>query len=125
KMWSMLTDQKGVSAFPELGPQGGLINKIPVLVSDGLTAGQVVLMDASGIAAAPGEAILEDFDQGIIAADSAPDSPVTANTTQESLWQANKTAIRCERYFVGVKLRSDAVALTTNANSYQGGNSPI
>lgn len=124
KVWSMLTDQRGVSAFPELGPQGGLINKIPVLVSDGLSAGQVVLVDASGIAGAPGTADVENFEHGIIASDSAPDSPVTASTTMESLWQANKTAVRVERYFAGIKLRTDAVQLSTNSNSYQSGNSP-
>src|SRR5262245_25221655 len=124
KMWSMLTDQKGVSAFPDLGPQGGTINKIPVLVSDGLSAGQVVLLDASGIAGAPGDVALQNLNEIMVQLADAPDSPASGSTNYLSLWQANLTAIVVERYFVGIKLRSDAVALTTNSNSYQSGNSP-
>jgi hypothetical protein len=60
KAWCMLADN-GVSAFPELGPMGGVINKIPVIASDGVLSGQVILVDASGIAAAPGEVALQDF----------------------------------------------------------------
>ena len=45
-MWSMLTGgAKGVGAFETLGPLGSSINQIPVLVSDGLSTGQVVLVD--------------------------------------------------------------------------------
>ena len=66
KMWSMLTDQKGVSAFPNLTPQGGSINGIAVLVSDGVTAGQVVLADASGIAAASGDVTLNEYTEGSV-----------------------------------------------------------
>ncbi len=124
KVWSMLTDGRGLSAFPDLGPQGGTINQIPVLVSDGLLTGQVVVVDASGIAANPGTVNLQNFENGIVASDSAPDSPVTATTSFESLWQMNKTAVVAERFFLGAKLRSDAVALSTNSNSYQSGNSP-
>jgi hypothetical protein len=124
KMWAMLTDSKGVSAFPDLGPQGGTINKIPVLVTDGLSAGQVVLMDASGVAGAPGDVGLQKFDESTLQFDTTPDSPVSAATNFVSLWQLNLTAIAVERFFVGIKLRTDAVALTSNSNNYQSGNSP-
>jgi len=66
KMWSMLTDSKGVSAFPDLGPLGGSINQIPVLVSEGVTAGNVVLVDGSGIAAASGDLVLNEFREGMM-----------------------------------------------------------
>jgi hypothetical protein len=66
KRWSMLTDQHGNSAFPELGPMGGVINQIPVLVSDGVTGGQVVLVDASGIGASGGEVALQQFDEASV-----------------------------------------------------------
>ena len=80
KMWSMLTDSKGVSAFPDLGPLGGSINQIPVLVSEGVTAGNVVLVDASGIAAASGDLLLNEFREGMMQLDTAPDSPPSAST---------------------------------------------
>jgi hypothetical protein len=124
KMWSMLTDSKGVSAFPDLGPLGGSINQIPVLVSEGVTAGNVVLVDASGIAAASGDLVLNEFREGMIQLDSAPDSPPSASTNFVSLWQLNLTAIVVERFFVAARLRSDAVAVCSNSNSYQSGNSP-
>lgn len=124
KTWSMLTDQKGVSAFEDLTPTGGEINGIRVIPSDGVSAGTVVLADASGIAAAAGEVMLEQFKEGLFQFDSAPDSPPTASTNLTALWQNNLVAVRTERYFCAVKLRSDAVAACINGNSYQSGNSP-
>lgn len=125
KMWSMLTSGvKGDSAFPELGPLGGEINSIPVLVSDGLSTGQVVLVDASGIGAASGDIGLNEMSKGTVVLDTAPDSPPSASTAYISLWQQNMRAVVCERFFIAVRLRSDACATLTNSNSYQGGNSP-
>jgi hypothetical protein len=100
KRWSMLTDQKGVSAFPDLGPMGGSINGIPVLVSDGISAGLVVLVDAASCAAASGELILSEVEEALSQMDSAPDSPPTASTSMQSLWQMNLSAIRLERYLI-------------------------
>jgi HK97 family phage major capsid protein len=81
KMWSMLTDSKGVSAFPDLGPLGGSINQIPVLVSEGVTAGNVVLVDASGIAAASGDLVLNEFREGMMQLDTTPDSRLRRQRT--------------------------------------------
>jgi hypothetical protein len=80
-MWSMLTDSKGVSAFPNLGPLGGSINQIPVLVSEGVTAGNVVLVDASGIAAASGDLVLNEFREGMMQLDTTPDSRLRRQRT--------------------------------------------
>ena len=120
----MLTDQKGVSAFPNLTPQGGSINGIAVLVSDGVTAGQVVLADASGIAAASSDVTLNEYTEGSIITDAPPNSPASASDNIVSLWQLNLTAIVVERFFVAARLRSDAVGVCSNSNSYQSGNSP-
>ena len=70
KSWSMLTDSKGLSAFETLTPQGGSINGITVLVSDGVTAGNVVLVDASGIAAASGDVELNEYREGSVQLDT-------------------------------------------------------
>ena len=81
KMWSMLTSgAKGDSAFPQLRPLGGEINSIPVLISDGLSTGQVVLCDTSGIAAASGDIGLSEMREGSVQLDTSPDSPPTAST---------------------------------------------
>ena len=124
KSWSMLSDGKGVSAFPDLTPQGGSINGITVLVSDGVTAGKVVLADASGIAAGSGDVTLNEFREGMVQLDTSPDSPPSASTNFVSLWQLNLSALVVERFFVAARLRADAVAVCSNSNSYQSGNSP-
>jgi HK97 family phage major capsid protein len=124
KRWSMLTDQHGLSAFPLLTPTGGSINGITVLTSDSVSAGNVILADASGIAAASGDVALNEFREGTVQLESAPDSPTSASTNYISLWQLNLTAIMVERFIVAVRLRSDAVALCSNAASYSSGNSP-
>ena len=80
KRWTMLTDQHGIGAFPQLTPMGGSINGIPVLVSDGVTAGQVILVDASSIGGNAGEMLLTESDQASLQQDSAPDSPQSAST---------------------------------------------
>lgn len=118
--WWTMSDGAGF----RVTPNGGSWNDVPVLVSSGLSAGQVVMIDAAGIAAAKGTIELEDFEHGMVAPSDAPDSPPSASTTMESLWQANKTALRAERWFVGAKVRSNAVALITNSSSYAGANSP-
>jgi hypothetical protein len=125
KMWSMLTGgAKGLGAFDQLGPLGGSINQIPVLVSDGLSVGQVVLVDASGVAANGGDVAIKELNSGIVIMNSTPDSPQTLSTSYVSLFQENLSAIVCERYFVAARLRSDACATLTNSNSYQSGTSP-
>jgi hypothetical protein len=124
KNWSMLTDSKGVSAFPNLTPQGGNINGITCLPSDGLTTGQVVLLDASGLGCAQGEVGLIDISESTLNFSDTPDSPPTAATTMVSLFQNNLTGIAVERFFIGAKIRSDSVALCVNSNSYSSGNSP-
>ena len=54
----------------------------------------------------------------------SPDSPPSASTNFVSLWQLNLSALVVERFFVAARLRADAVAVCSNSNSYQSGNSP-
>jgi hypothetical protein len=124
KMWSMLSDGRGLSAFPNLSPVGGSIQDVPVLLSDAVSVGNVLLVDASGVAAASGDVVLNEFREGMVQLDTAPDSPPTSATPYVSLWQMNMVAILCERLMAVTRLRSDAVALCNNSNSYQSGNSP-
>lgn len=116
KAWCML-GSSGMASFPNLGPMGGSIQGIPVLVSDGVISGQVILLDASGIAGAPGEAALSAMREGVIISDSVPDSPVTGATVIQSLWQLNQSAIVSERWFAFSKLRSDAVAYASGVSN--------
>ena len=95
----MLTSgAKGDSAFPQFGPLGGEINSIPVLVSDCLSSGQVVLVDASGVGAASGDIGLNEISEGTVVLDTVPDSPPSASTNYISLWQMNMRAVVSERF---------------------------
>jgi hypothetical protein len=121
--WSMI-NSSGISVFPDLTPLGGSINGIPVLVSDGVTAGLVILADASQIAAASGDIVLSEIDEMIVQLDDAPTSPPTTAAVYQSLWQNNDVGIRLERYFIGQKLSPNAVAVIQNSGNYSTGNSP-
>jgi hypothetical protein len=122
--WSMMSTTTGAPAFPDLGPLGGFVAPgLPVLTSD-ITAGLVVLINASAIAAASGEVILREFEEAMVQMDDAPTSPPTASTPFVSMWQNNWTGIRAERFFIGQKLRTDATAAILNANSYSSSGSP-
>jgi hypothetical protein len=129
KMWASMggTSNNAVPAFPEMAPQGGSILGIPVLTSDAITTGQVVLVDATGIAAGSDTILLNTMSEGTIMPDSAPpDSPaaITAGTNVVSLFQNDLSAIICERWWGAEKLRPSAVAAVSNSNSYQQGFSP-
>jgi hypothetical protein len=102
-------------AFPQMTPMGGVLFGVPTLVSDGILAGDIVCIDASGIGGAPGEVLLREYREGVYQAESALDSPISGSTTLVSLFQQNEVAIVCERFFAGVKLRADAVGAITGA----------
>jgi HK97 family phage major capsid protein len=129
KMWAAMgaTANNGTPAFPAMGPQGGEILNIPVIASDAVTAGQVVLADASGIAAGSDTVVVSTMDQGTIMPNTAPpDSPAAQSASDNvvSLWQLDHSAILVERWWGAQKLRSASVAAISNSNSYQAGFSP-
>jgi hypothetical protein len=119
-----MMNNAGEPAFPDLGPLGGFLAPgLPVLTSD-ITAGLVVLINASAIAAASGDVTLKEVKEGMVQMNDAPDSPPTASTAFVSMWQLNHVGISCERYFIAQKLRTDATAAILNANNYSAGGSP-
>src|SRR5262249_54449929 len=52
KAWATLSTADGASAFPNMNYDGGNVGGIRVISSDGCPNGQMILADASGIAAA-------------------------------------------------------------------------
>ena len=115
KIWSMLGGEDGF-AFPGMTPQGGMIAGMPVIVSDGLLSGTAVLLDANQIAAGAGTIGLGATTQADLQTDSAPDSPMTTNTTLVSLWQSDLVGLKAERYFGAERLRDTAVAVLEGIN---------
>jgi hypothetical protein len=111
------SDTVGARAFPQLGPLGGQIANVPVIISDAITAGDLLLFDAAGLAAAADPAIMLDFSsQADIQLSTTSDSPPTAATVLQSLWQSNLRGLRAERYWAAVRLRTSAIARVTGAN---------
>jgi len=96
----------GNVSFPQLGPSGGQILGVPTLVSDGIPAGQLLLLDAQQIAAADDGITLTNASQGTLALDTAP----TGGTALHSLFQENLVALRAERYFAVQALATTAIS---------------
>jgi len=124
KRMAMLSDQHGVSAFPDLTPMGGEIQGIPLVVSDAVGVGLLYLIDASSIGANGGEMVFSEADQASIHLDDAPTSPPTASSAYVSLWQLNLVALRVERNLIIERLRSGSVAAVSNSSNWGSGNSP-
>jgi hypothetical protein len=90
-----------------------------VIASDAVTAGQVILVDATGIASGSDAVVLSTMAEATIMPDTAPDSPQVAETNVVSLWQSDLSAILVERWWGAERLRTSAVAAVSNSNSYQ------
>lgn len=104
-----------VAAFPEMTPTGGVLFGSPALVSDGLAAGTIALIDANAVAADGGTVTLDQTRQASIQMDGSPDSPETAATTLVSLWQQGLVGVQVSRWFGAELLRPTGVGLITGA----------
>ena len=100
-------------------PLGGSICGIPVLISDGVTVGNVILVDATGIGAGSADVGFAEYHEGSVQLDTAPDSPPTASTNVISMFQMNLVGLVVERWIVAARLRDNSVAIVNNANSYR------
>ncbi len=110
KTWPLLTTSGGNAAFPDATVQGGSIAGVPILISDNVAAGSIILVDATGIAAANDIITQQVADQAAIALN--PDAP----TSLTSMWQIGLLGIKCERWFGVEKLRDDCVAVIEDAD---------
>jgi hypothetical protein len=115
KVWSTMS---GV-AFAQMGPLGGRVANVEALVSDGLPAGTILLVDASQIAAASSTIELDASSQATVQLDTAPDSPPTGTTVYTNLWQSNLLGLRATRYWAAERLRNNAACMITGV-SYGG-----
>lgn len=122
KAWATKTTQDGAAAFPGMTPQGGEICGMPAIVSDGLTAGTIVVVDASQIAAGAGTVEVDASKQASLQMETTPDSPPSATTVALSLWQQNMTGLKALRFFGAERLRDAAVAVVSGVT--YSGNSP-
>lgn len=117
---AVLGDSTGSSAFPELA--SGKLGIWPLVVSDGVPAGQLILADAHQVGAFSGPVELDPSNVADIDMSTVPDSPALPSTTKFGLWQMNYVALKCVRYFGCKRLTDTAVAVISNATAI--GNSP-
>jgi hypothetical protein len=120
--WATVGDSSGGPAFPNARVGGGDAAGVRIIASDGVTSGQIILADASAIAASSEEMRVDSTGISSIQMDSSPDSPATASTSIVNLWTQNMVATKLERFFGAKVVRSGSVALVTGAN--YSGNSP-
>jgi HK97 family phage major capsid protein/HK97 family phage prohead protease len=120
---SLMRTSLGTREFEGLGPSGGSLEGIPVIVSEnmyssGSPAGDmIVAVNAPEVLVADdGQVSVDISREASLQMDSAPDSPPTATTVMQSLWQLNLVGIRCERGLNWIKRRATAVQYIEGAN---------
>lgn len=112
----LLATSLGVSEFPTISANGGSLFGIPVITSENMSTGQMVLLKADEILLADDGGITIDVSrEASIQMDSAPTDPPVAATVYRSLWQMNEVGIRVERYINWAKRRSGVVQFIANA----------
>jgi HK97 family phage major capsid protein len=116
---SMMTNPLGQPEFPGISMTGGAFAGLPVIVSDYIPAGTVVLANASDIYLADEGGIQVDMSReaSLEMADNPAhnsDTP-TGATSLVSMFQTNSVAFRVERFINWARRRPSAVAILTGA----------
>ena len=116
---SMMANPLGQPEFGGISMTGGTFNGMPVIVSDYIPSGTVVLANASDIYLADEGGIQVDMSReaSLEMADNPAhnsDTP-TGATSLVSLWQTNSVGFRVERFINWSKRRPSAVAMITGA----------
>lgn len=116
---SMMTNPLGQPEFGNVSMTGGTFNGMPVIVSDYIPAGTVVLANASDIYLADEGGVQVDMSReaSLEMADNPAhnsDTP-TGATSLVSMFQTNSVAFRVERFINWSRRRPSAVAVLTGA----------
>ena len=117
---SMMTNPLGQPEFAGVSMTGGTFNGMPVIVSDYIPAGTVVLANANDIYLADEGGIQVDMSReaSLEMADNPAhnsDTP-TGATALVSMFQTNSVAFRVERFINWSRRRPSAVAVLTGAS---------
>lgn len=120
---SLMQNPLGQSEFPGVTMNGGTFMGVPVIVSDYVPVGIVVLANASDIwladdgqvtVDASREASLQMLDSNVGGAGAPTNNSATGTpTTVVSMFQTNSVAIRAERYINWARRRASGVAYLT------------
>lgn len=120
---SLMTNALGQAEFPDVGMNGGTLNKIPVITSEyvpSVSGGSyVALVNASDIYIADdGDVAVDVSMEASLEMSDAPAGNATTPTAAQmvSLWQTNSVGFRGERTINWAKRRDSAVALLDQVN---------
>lgn len=117
---SLMTNPVGGNPeFPGVTMRGGSLNGVPVIVSQYVAAGTVILANASDIYLADdGQVAIDASREASLQMDNAPtmNSATGTGVAVVSMFQTNSVAIRAERYINWQKRRAQAVAVLTSAD---------
>jgi hypothetical protein len=98
----------GARLFPEMGPTGGTMLGVPVVVSDRVPAGSLVLTDCAAFAANEGFVAVERTRQSAL---QMRTDPASTASQLVPLFQTNSLAIKVLATFAAEKIRPGAVAM--------------
>lgn len=114
---SLMMNALGQPENPNIdGTTGGTFFGLPVILSQNVPAGTIILAKASEIMLADdGQVMIDVSREASLQMDSAPASPPDATTVLVSLWQHNMVGLRAERYINWTKRRAGAVQMITGA----------
>jgi hypothetical protein len=104
---------EGGGTFPSMTPAGGQLRGLNCLVSSGMLAGQLAVLDAAQVAAAGSEVDVQVSSQSDVEMSSTPahDAVTPTPATLVSMWQTNSVSMRAVATIAATRLRDDAVVL--------------
>ena len=109
--FSLMQNALGQAEFPGMSMNGGTLLGLPVIVSQHVPSGVIVLAAASEIYLADdGQVMIDTSREATLMMDSEPTGVAT-----RSMFQNNEIAIRAERYINWSKRRAAAAQLITGA----------
>lgn len=109
--FSLMQNALGQPEFPGMTLGGGTLLGLPVIVSQHVPSGVIVLAAANEIYLADdGQVMIDTSREATLVMDNAPTGAAT-----RSLWQDNLLGVRCERFINWAKRRNAAVQLITGA----------
>ena len=115
---SMLVNALGQPEFPGMTMNGGTLVGLPVIVSDYIPAGTVIMVNAADVYLADdGEVMIDASREASIEMSDAPTANAVAGTgaSMVSMFQTNSVAVRAERFVNWGKRRATAAQYVTEA----------
>lgn len=107
-------DGSGGLAFPGVALNGsGELLGAPLLATDAVALGSLVLVDAREVLADMGQVLLDVSTDAALELDTSPTDPPVDSTVLYSLFQHDARALRAEAFFAARRVRDTAVAELT------------